>query len=312
MTSENTTGCRQCPFSRSGYTILEMLIGILISSIILGGVILVVVRVSVAAGVNVAATRLNQQARLSMDQITRELQRAGYLNWYEPWDDCVDNSTPHVLDDINADGAVDILDFYQCSLPAIGLVGDISLWDFPSPGDATSGTPTPCTSNCDCILYSYDFNEDGAQGIGAGAAGNNQNTANFELYGFRWNNGAVEMRTSGHVHGCSSGTWRDLNDANVEINGMGFSLVYAIVQGIDSDSTMFQLTGNGTWNGNFQSSCTPVDSDGTDPTPVSGDTICLLSRTIDISMQARLVRDSAVVVALNSTVKNKNDYLNTP
>ena len=300
------------PGKAAGFTFVELLAGLMISSILLSGVMMVVMRVGAAAGETVGATRLNQQGRLAMDQVTKELQRAGYINWYDPWDDCVDTSTPGVLDDINADGAVDILDFYQCSLPAIDLVGSISLWDFPTPGDASSGTPTACTTNCDCILYSYDFNQDGAQGIGTGTAGSNQNTANFELYGFRWNNGAIESRTAGNVHNCVSGTWSDLNDATIEINGMGFSLAYATAEGAGNDSTMFQLTGDGTWNGNFQNACTPNDTDGTDPTPVIGDTICLLSRSIDVAMQARLATDNNVVLSLNSTVKNKNNFLNTP
>ncbi len=300
------------PNKTCGFTLVEMLAGLLISGIVLSGVLLVVLRVNTAAAETVGATRLNQQARLAMDQISKDLQRAGYVDWYDPWDNCVDDTTPDVLDDINTDGAVDILDFYECSIPAIDLIGSISLWNFPTPGDASSGNPTPCTTNCDCVLYSYDFNEDGAQGIGAGVPGSNQNTANFELYGFRWNAESIETRTAGNVHSCNSGTWSELSDPEIEINGVGFSLTYATAQGAGNDSTMFQMSGDGTWDGSFKNACIPNDTDGGDPTPVAGDTLCLLSRSLDIALQARLAVDDEVIVSLSSTVKNKNNFLNTP
>jgi len=299
-------------FKQGGYTLIEIMVAAVISVVVLAGVMSVVVRVSVAAGETVGATRLNQQSRVMLDQITKDIQRAGYVDWFDPWDDCVNTLTPNVLDDVNLDGAVNILDFYQCSLPAIDLIGDIRLFDFPTAGDATSGTPTACSTNCDCILYSYDLNADGSQGIGTGTADTNQNTANFELFGFRWNNGAAEMRTAGNVHSCDTGTWRDLNDNNVNVTNLGFSMVYATALGAGNDSTMYQLTGDGNWNGNFQSTCTPTDTDGTDPIAVAGDTLCLLSRSIGVAMQAQSSLDSNVTISMNTTVKNKNNYLNIP
>ena len=212
--------------------------------------------------------------------------------------------------DSNADGAVDVLDFYRCSLPALDLAGAISLWDFPTTGDAGSGPAKPCANHCDCILYSYDFNKDSAQGIGKGIPGANQNTANFELFGFRRNDGALETRSSGSLHDCNSGSWRDLNDSNVAIDDLGFTLLYATDQGPGNHSTMFQLSGDGFWNGGFQNSCIPYDSEPTDPMPSSGDTICVLSRAIEVSMLARLSTDSAVKVALATTVKVRNNHLN--
>ena len=104
----------------------------------------------------------------------------------------------------------------------------------------------------------------------------------------------------------------DHTDADVNVTNLGFAMTYATALGAGNDSTMYQLTGDGTWNGNFQSACTPNDTDGTDPIPVAGDTICVLSRSIDIALQSQLVSDNAVTMSLNTTVKNKNDYLDTP
>ena len=295
-----------------GLTLIEMLIGLLLSAIVLTGVVLLAVRVSVAGGDVAGSFRLNQQARMVLNQVSGELQRAGYLNWFQSWDDCVDTVTPTALDDLNADGTVNILDFYQCSLPAIDLVGAISLWDFPVPGDAGSGSPMPCTDHCDCVLYSYDFNQDGAQGIGNGIPGANQNTANFELFAFRWNDGALERRTSGSLHSCNSGSWRDLNDSKVVVDDMGFSLRYATSQGNGNHSTMFQLAGDGSWNGSFQNSCSPFDSDTSDPTPLATDSFCIVSRAIDVSIGAGLSGDNTVNIALATTVGVRNNHLNVP
>ena len=293
----------------NGFTIVEAMVATLLGSIVLGGVILLAARVSIAAGDAAGASRLNQQSRMVMDYIARDLQRAGYVNWYQNWDDCLDSSTPNVLDDINADGAVDIIDFYQCSMPAIDLIGDISLWNFPVTGDAGSGTPTPCNSNCDCILFSYDFDKDGKQGIGDGIPGANQNSDNFELYGFRWNDESAELRIGGVDHRCDSGSWRDLNDTYVDVSALSFSLVYATNEDAGDNSSMFKLTGNGNWDGQLRDSCTPLDSDSSDVTPVAGDTVCLLSRAIDVSIQTRHASDPGIGLTLSTTVKNKNDSL---
>lgn len=296
--------------NQKGLSLVELMIGIAISLILLTGVLTVMLRVTTGGAESVTSTRLNQQLRSSLDQVSKDLQRAGYVDWFDAWDGCTDGTTDDVLDDINGDGNVDILDYYECSLPAVDRFGAISLWGFPTPGTAT-GTPTACTTNCDCVLFSYDLNEDGLQGIGGGVAGANQNTDNFELFGYRWNDGAIEIRTAGSVHSCNTGTWQDITDPNVTVTAMTFAMTYANAVATGNDSTVFQLSGTGTASGP-STTCVPNDTDVLDPIPLDGDTICLWRRSIGINVVGVLATDATVQVSLVTRVKTKNDYLDTP
>ena len=174
-----------------GVSIVELMMGIAIGLIILAGVITVVAKTSFSGLENIRAIQLNQQLRGTMDLMRRELQRAGYV---EAW-------TP---------GAATLAAGIDTA--AMALFGTVTLG-----GTCSSGV-------CDCILYSYDRNSDGDQGIGSGTAGSGQNTDNFEMYGFRLNSNIIQIRKSGNTHGCSSGTWEGITDGSVKITALGFEL----------------------------------------------------------------------------------------
>ncbi|MCK9502654.1 MAG: prepilin-type N-terminal cleavage/methylation domain-containing protein [Porticoccaceae bacterium] len=303
------------PATQRGISLIELMVGIAISLILLAGVVTVMLRISTAGGESVQATRLNQQLRGTLDQVSKDLQRAGYVDWYDAWDDD-DDSNPDdrgSLADVNSDGSINVLDFYQAAVPVLDLMGAVTLWSFPTPGTAT-GAPSVCTTNCDCILFSYDLNEDGAQGVGAGTAAANQNTANFELFGYRWNDGVIEMRVAGDTHSCNSGTWQDITDDNINITSLTFNMAYATAVGAGNDSTAYQFdasTGDWSWNNALQSTCTPVDNDNADPIPTDTDVLCLWRRKVDISITGTLSSDAAVTMTLNTDVKIKNDFFNS-
>ena len=272
-----------------GTSLVELMVGIAMSLILLAGVIGVVVRVSVAGSESVQATRLNQQLRGALGLMTKELQRAGYANWRgsHAWEmDANGNSS-----DSNGDGRTDIGDFYQSAIPSINEFGRVELFAFTSPGVAGTGTPSACSSNCDCILYSYDIDGDGKK-----------NADSFELFGFRWNQGAVEMRTSGSGHGCNSGSWSHVTDANVTITRLTFELVYHDAAGTGKDATVYPIV-DGQWTG-LANVCVPGAG-------AVADDKCLWRRKVAITLEGQLADDPGVKVGLNGDVKIKNDYFNT-
>ncbi|MFA5495799.1 MAG: prepilin-type N-terminal cleavage/methylation domain-containing protein [Porticoccaceae bacterium] len=267
-----------------GITLVELMIGTTVSLILLAGIIGVMLRFTVSGGELVQASRLSQQLRAALAVMTRDLQRAGYTSWEGAWP--ADASGQ--LGDANGDGAVDILDFYQAALPRINDFGPVRLLSFATPGDAASGA-AECSADCDCILYSYDLNRNGQLDPGGGS---------FELLGFRWHRGAVEMRTAGERHECTSGTWQDMTDGVVEVTRLGFSLEY--VDAADAgDATVYPIVDG------------EVGGPGKTCIPGAGaiaDNKCLWRRKVAIDVEGRLASDHAVTLGLTSAVKLKNDH----
>ena len=295
-------------YRQLGFNLVELMIALAVSAILITGVTTVMSRVSNSAAENIASNRLNQQLRETLDFLSKELQRAGTVNWSSAWDADGDGAFDDVYPVGAPDGEVDIRDFYVATTPAMERFGAVTLWSFPTLGDASSGTPVTCNANCDCVLYSYDLNANGLQGVGAGGTtAADQDDVNFELFGLRWNDGALEVRTSGDTHTCNSGTWEDVTDENVEITTAAFGITYASAVGAGNDSTAYAVAGDGSGSlmGN---SCTPVDSDNTEALPLAADTVCLWRRKVDVDIEGRLADLPQVTMTLGTDVKIKNDY----
>jgi len=285
-----------------GLSLIELMVGIAIALILLTGVLTLMLRVSTEGANSVRATKLNQELRGTLDFISRDLQRAGYVDWFDTFDANGDGVLSVADDSYTGDNDsaayLNILDFYASSVPAINLFGTVSLFD--ADGNA-------CATDCSCILYSYDLNEDGAQGVSSGA-GANQNTANFETFGIQYDadNQAVEMLTGG-PHSCASGTWTAITDSNVNITDLSFDLVYVDPATTDGDSTIYSVSG-GIGSSSAGTSCT-VSIGGAYPT--ESDTVCLQRRKVVITLEGELAADSTVSVQLETDVKLKNDFLQT-
>src|SRR5690606_5344104 len=176
------------------------------------------------------------------------------------------------------DGDVNILDYYEAVTPVLNDMGRVEV-------------------NGNCILYSYDIDEDGGKGTGE-----------FESFGFRLNDGAIEMRTAGDGHACDTGTWQDVTDSSVTITSLTFTLVY----GDDpdaadpEDSTMYSYE-DGAWGGPA-TTCTPAVAGAL---PEDDDVLCLVRRGVRIEVEGQLTADAAVTMELDTKVKLKNDHFNT-
>ncbi|MBA6411810.1 prepilin-type N-terminal cleavage/methylation domain-containing protein [Parahaliea sp. F7430] len=286
-----------------GLGIIELMVSILLASIVLAGVVALILNISVTSGTNIKSAQLQQALRGSMDYMSRDLARAGYVNWFEVWarygdfDNCSNPaSVTGSLRDLNDDGAINMLDYHQCIAPVLAQFGTVSLAQFDTAGDVSSGMKTPpeCSTDCDCILYSYDHNIEWATHSG-----------DFELFGFRWNEGRLQSRSGAPAtadHSCVAGDWVDLTEPVIEITDLGFSLVYFDDVGTGKDATVFPITGGVA--GGPSTTCTPGAGGLSDDK-------CLWRRKVDITLSGHLAADNEVQMDLNGEVKIRNDFFQT-
>jgi prepilin-type N-terminal cleavage/methylation domain-containing protein len=238
---------------QSGVSLIELMISITIGLVLIAGVTTIYTRIGAAGSENIARTRLTQQLRASMDFMSRELRKSGYVN---SWD-----AAGTSLTGVNLD--------------LIELFGPVT----------TGGT---CTSGvCDCILYSYDANDDSKQGVGSATKGTNQNNDNFELFGIKKDGDAIKLRYGGKPHACGSGSWESLTDGEVDITTLTFELDAA-------DTVDYYVAGG---------SVTPSTCVATEK--------CLQRRKVNIVLTGALATDDSITVTLEQQVAVKNDYLYT-
>ncbi len=261
-----------------GLSLLELLIGITVGLIILAGVITVVSKTTFSGLENVRAVQLDQQIRGGLGFIQRELQRAGYVNALDTAPAAAD---PGLLDYIDID--------------AVSLFGQVTL-----AGNCDAA------GVCDCILYSYDRDEDGVQGDGAGGAA-------YEFYGFRLSGDAIQMRTAGGSATTCDGTWQAITDASVRVTALTFE--HGIIEDATPDPDYYYDGADDgiriyTARDEGEDSCTP----SADPTTIGdtcvcgvGDT-CLAKRKINVAIEAELATDPAVTTRMSSQVSIKNHH----
>ena len=266
------------PTRQQGLSLIELLIGITVGLIILAGTVAVVSKTTFSGLENVRAVQLDQQIRGTLGVIHRELQRAGYVNALDP--------TPAVADP----GLLDYID-----IDAVSLFGQVTL-----AGNCDAA------GVCDCILYSYDRDEDGVQGDGTLGT-------TYELYGFRLSNEAIQMRVSGGSATACDGNWQAITDPSVRVTTLTFQ--HGIVETTTPDPDFYyDGTNDGirvyTARDEGEDSCTPSASPTTiGPTCVcgAGDT-CLAKRKINVVVAAELASDAAVRVRMVNQVSIKNHH----
>lgn len=229
-----------------GVSLIELMISITIGLVLIAGVTTIYTGIGAAGSENIARTRLTQQMRATMDYMSRELAKAGYVN---SWDAAGTSVTGINLD-------------------LIALFGPITV---------VGGN---------CILYSYDENDDGGQGEGtSGSASAPQNNANFELFGIKKDGDFIDVRYGGTSHTCDSGSWMALTDEEVKITTLTFEL--------DTNDTVYYDVGN----------------DIETPSPCETGKMCLQRRKVNIVLTGELSTDSSISVTLQHQVAVKNDYL---
>lgn len=189
-----------------GFTLIELMIAILIGVLIVGATLTIYVTTIKGSSNTLKLTRLNQDIGVTLQIMTNDIRRAGY------WGGAVvgANLTLNPFSDVQ-----------------VRDVGDIAL------GDLSLG---PLTGNC--ITYSYDANayDDVSYDPAVDSVAPDAN----EYFGFRLNNGAVQIKTSGTTSlnpQCNDGVWVNLTDPDeINVSQLEFTL--------SAENTATNSTGN--------------------------------------------------------------------
>jgi prepilin peptidase dependent protein B len=122
-----------------------------------------------------------------------------------------------------------------------------------------------------CVLYSYDLNIDGD--VDDGSVDPN------ERFGFRLNDGAVQMFTTGTLS-CNDGTWETITTPDLTISALAFSL---------------------------SQTCIDIGTEAVEACPcASGDT-CQHVRRVNVSLTGQLANDANVTESLVESIRLRND-----
>ena len=258
-----------------GLTIVELLVGMAVGVIVIGGAIVVYTSSVQKSNDTLKSSRLNQEVAGLLLVISNDVRRAGY------WEN------PGML-------SFDQNPFSQPNATAL-VVRD----------DMTNDAQQPPTGQGSCITYAYDATYLPGNTPGA--------IDSADLFGFRLNNGVVEMRQSGTVDGaacvggtctsCQNGVWANVTDANlIEVTALDFDLSNsACLNAAQPD--LVDDNGDGTIDDEAEYNCylTVPGAGSGDPTAES--------REVLVTVAARLANDTTTQVTATHTITVRNDVI---
>lgn len=311
-------------FSRQrGLTLVELMVGLTVGLIVIGGVMTVYLAVINSSGDTLKSGKLNQEMGAIMSVMANDIRRAGI--WGEiDFDNLQNNPYSQVSSAPNAkDGTVlEIHDSMASDTNQVTTTsGTVTEEDIYLPNGVGS-----------CIVYAYDRDsEDGG-------------LQDIDLFGFRLNGTAVEMREEGDISGtinsCNNGTWGEMNDTNVvSITRLEFDMrpVDADGDGVTESGSTCLISNEPNGHDEDGDDLADNDSDGDGyPDDSDGDGIpddyaeqncyetspyaslnngfadsyvTTETRVVTIIMEGELVDDSEVTAELKQTVRVRNDLL---
>lgn len=178
--------------SENGFTIVEMLISMAMGLIVISGVLAIYVSITASSADTLGFSKLNAQMGSALQVMSNDIRRAGI--WGNMTADDFDNPSTNP--------------FSQIEVTALEVhANNVQI----ASNSAAGG---------DCILYSYDSNNDGL-------------LDNSDIAGFRLENGVLQMRRNGDIaannrhDSCTSDNdnWQNLTDPNtVVVNQLAFTL----------------------------------------------------------------------------------------
>lgn len=261
---------------QKGLSLIELLIGLLVGTIVAAGAISVFTGSVKSSGDNINLTRLNQDLRAMMDIMERDIRRAGYVT-SDPATNLASVSNNPFFNPVNP--------LFQTV--SGGAITDIAVYD-----------------GGNCIVYAYnrddDANNDGVTDEIPSVVDNN------EQLGFRLNNGELEMRQSGTTNAnCTdvNNSWQSITEPEVEITTLTFALAIAVLNVTDTDANGTMDSGDDNGNGSCDSgeACNTCTRNG------SPDPACLYIRTLTITLAGRLRDDPTVTQTITERVRVRND-----
>ena len=184
-----------------GFTITELLVGLVVGLIVVGGVISVYISTLKTSSATLQSSRLNQEMGAILNIMVNDIRRAGY------WGD-VDLVAPET----NPFNQVVTATPANTSALRVHSTTDNGVTYVDRTEEATLTNRTGS-----CIIYTYDVSQDGV-------------LDSSERFGFRWNGQASDtlMMRTGTATGandCNSSGWQSVTDTgSIEITTLTFSL----------------------------------------------------------------------------------------
>lgn len=172
-----------------GFTLVELLIGLLISLVVISGALALLLKVFEGQKNNIGLVRLNEEIRFLSEMMIKDIRRAGFVSIYA--DDEFEHLYSNPFFSVASGGSTDIQIFDSADYTSAVSVG--------SPGA--------------CLLFSYNADNDQAVVVD-----------DNERMGYRLNGGVLQIRTEGTSNeSCNNGTWYDLSSPRVSVTELSFS-----------------------------------------------------------------------------------------
>jgi prepilin-type N-terminal cleavage/methylation domain-containing protein len=174
---------------QDGFTLVELLIGLLISLLVISGALALLLKVFEGQKSNLGLIRLNEETRFLSEIMIKDIRRAGFVSTY-------------------ADDEFDSLYNNPFFSEVSGSSTDITIFD-----DSDYDAAISLGAAGECILLSYNADNDQAVVVD-----------DNERMGYRLNNGTLQIRTEGTTNeSCNNGTWYDLSNPRVNVTSLTFT-----------------------------------------------------------------------------------------
>ena len=253
---------------QAGLTLVELMIGLLVGTIIIAGGLRVFTVVIRGQSDNVKLTRLNQDMRAMMDIMVRDIRRAGFVTSYPS----------------NHLSSLKNNPFFDAT--TMGATTDIAVHD--------TGR---------CLVYSYNRDEEDNGTASPAGVETPLVVDSNERLGFRLSDDKLEMRKSGATNeNCTDGHWESITEPEVEITVLKFTLtenplnVTNMTTDTDDDGC-YDDDGN----------CNNLCDTGEDCNTCSSPDTCLYVRQVTITLTGRLRSDNTVTQTITQGVRVRND-----
>ena len=276
---------------QAGLTLVELMIGLLVGTIIIAGGLRVFTVVIRGQSDNVKLTRLNQDMRAMMDIMVRDIRRAGFVTSdpennlsslkNNPFFDAI---TPGATTDIRIHNCNDVDNDGYCKCDDVDNDGYCKplLGDVDEPGD--------------CLVYSYNRNNETPPVVNA--------SPDNERLGFKLDGTKLLILKKGYTtESCDNSSWQSISDDAVEITELQFSLtekelnVTSMTKDVNPVDGIMDGDDNGDGFCDVSEKCTIcVTSES-----------CLIVRNVAITLTGQLSTDPTIKQTITAFVRIRND-----
>jgi prepilin-type N-terminal cleavage/methylation domain-containing protein len=261
---------------QQGFNLVELMVGLVISLIVLGGAMYVFVGNSESNIFQMRSTRFVQQMRDVMDRMVKDIRRAGYQGYkYYALESTVAVANPFDYDTYSTSSV-------SYAPSGLSMNSKTSLNVSAKTGEAANS----------CITYAYNLDDDYPVRVDISSTSSAPyDDDDNELFGFQLKTdsgvGSVRMRTGGgSVLGCDSGSWQKVTDPDVvDIYELTFSQANTVCRNIS----------------------TGTETSGSVCSGASAGDLLVITRQVEITMKGRSVDDSDLTFSLDQVVDLPND-----